>query len=244
MSIKPTDNQLAMLTAAAQRDDRCLAPPGNLKASAAQKAAAKLVAAGLAKEIRAKGGAPVWRRDEQAGRSYALKLTAAGARAITTDEGATAKPASEDGSFREAVAAHNTAAPIRTPADVSGDGAPTGHVATPSAPRQRTKLAQIVALLQRESGATLGELITATGWLPHTARAALTGLRRRGYAVTLDRSDSERGSSYRIPANAGGSSAKDTARDDAAEVSDSLTLPAAQPTTPNLRARSRAREAA
>ena len=38
----------------------------------------------------------------------------------------------------------------------------------------------------------------ATGWLPHTSRAALTGLRKRGFAVALDRSDKERGSIYRI----------------------------------------------
>jgi DNA-binding MarR family transcriptional regulator len=38
-------------------------------------------------------------------------------------------------------------------------------------------------LLQREEGATLGELIDATGWLPHTTRAALTGLRKKGHAI-------------------------------------------------------------
>jgi hypothetical protein len=36
------------------------------------------------------------------------------------------------------------------------------------------------------------------GWMPHTTRAVLTGLRKRGYALTLDRSDAERGSAYRI----------------------------------------------
>jgi hypothetical protein len=38
-------------------------------------------------------------------------------------------------------------------------------------------------LLQRSHGATLDELIAATGWLPHTSRAALTGLRKRGYSI-------------------------------------------------------------
>jgi Protein of unknown function (DUF3489) len=41
---------------------------------------------------------------------------------------------------------------------------------------------------------TLAELIANTGWLPHTARAALTGLRKRGYAVVIDRADKARGS--------------------------------------------------
>ena len=43
----------------------------------------------------------------------------------------------------------------------------------------------------------LSELIAATDWLPHTTRAAPTGLRKRGYAVTIDRSDKELGSTYR-----------------------------------------------
>ena len=45
----------------------------------------------------------------------------------------------------------------------------------------------------------LRKLIAATGWLAHTTRAALTGLRKRGYAVAINRSDDNRGSFYRIP---------------------------------------------
>jgi DNA-binding IclR family transcriptional regulator len=37
--------------------------------------------------------------------------------------------------------------------------------------------------MQRKSGATLDQLVEATGWLPHTTRAALTGLRKKGYAI-------------------------------------------------------------
>ena len=40
----------------------------------------------MAREIEAKPGAPIWRRDD-AGQGYALKLTAAGLRAIAVDEG-------------------------------------------------------------------------------------------------------------------------------------------------------------
>jgi hypothetical protein len=50
------------------------------------KIAAKLIGAGLVREIRAKAGAPVWRRDDDAGLSYALRLTAAGANTIAIDE--------------------------------------------------------------------------------------------------------------------------------------------------------------
>ena len=46
----------------------------------------------------------------------------------------------------------------------------------------------------------------ATGWLPHTARAALTGLRKRGYDVHLVRGGRETAAVYRMTTlNAGGS---------------------------------------
>jgi hypothetical protein len=44
-----------------------------------------------------------------------------------------------------------------------------------------TKSATVVALMSRDQGATLAELVEATGWLPHTTRAALTGLRKKGH---------------------------------------------------------------
>ena len=64
MSIKLTDTQLLMLSAAAQREDRCIAAPPSLKGAAAQKIAAKLVAVGLAKEVKARQRSHVWRCDE------------------------------------------------------------------------------------------------------------------------------------------------------------------------------------
>ena len=80
MSFKLSDKQRELLSAAAEREDRLL--PSQLKSGAAQKVAAKLVAAGLAKEVKAKTGAPIWRRDEATEQAYALKLTAAGSNAV------------------------------------------------------------------------------------------------------------------------------------------------------------------
>jgi DNA-binding IclR family transcriptional regulator len=40
-----------------------------------------------------------------------------------------------------------------------------------------------LGLLRREGGATLAELTAATDWQPHSARAALTGLRKKGHAI-------------------------------------------------------------
>ncbi len=69
----------------------------------------------------------------------------------------------------------------------AASGSATALIAAPSpvAPRQ-TKQSLILDLLRRETGASLDELVAATAWLPHTARAALTGLRKKG--ITLEKS--------------------------------------------------------
>jgi hypothetical protein len=103
MSIKLTDTRIIVLSAAAQRDDRCLVAPRNLKGGAAQKVAAKLIDGGLAKEIEAKPGAPVWRQDEQAGLSFALTLMAAGVRAIPIDSSASDAMREDTGGHVEVV---------------------------------------------------------------------------------------------------------------------------------------------
>src|SRR5947209_12926569 len=82
MSIKLTEAQTTLLSAASQREDRHLTPPTAGRLAQARKAAARLLEAGLIREVKAKEDAPVWRRDEEAGCNYALKLTAAGLRAI------------------------------------------------------------------------------------------------------------------------------------------------------------------
>jgi hypothetical protein len=86
MSVKLTQTQLVMMSAAAQRRNRCLSAPATIKGAALSKVSAKLVKLGLACEIEAKPGASIWRRDD-VGQGYALKLTAAGLKALDVDEG-------------------------------------------------------------------------------------------------------------------------------------------------------------
>jgi hypothetical protein len=206
MSIKLTDTQLIILSAAAQREDRCLVASKSLRGGAAQKFAAKLLTVGLVKEIKAKPGMPPWRRDEGAGQSYALKLTAAGLKAIAIDEREAGTDAAgpEPATVGEAVDAP-MASGMKLSSAMSSLTSPsagsfsTAHLST--SPRDGTKLAQVVSLLRRDQGATLSELAAATGWLPHTTRAALTGLRKRGYEITLDRTTKERGLTYHVRAS-------------------------------------------
>ena len=171
MSVKLTDAQLVMMRAAAQRKDRCLSAPATIKGAAFSKVSAKLVKLGLAREIEAKPGAPIWRRDD-AGQGYALKLTAAGLKAIAVDEGP--QDAIEPGE-----------APQPQPKNVVSPD--EGGLPARVTPRDGSKLAMVIELLRRADGATIVDLTQATGWLPHTTRAALTGLRKRGYAVIRER---------------------------------------------------------
>lgn len=53
----------------------------------------------------------------------------------------------------------------------------------PNAPKP-TKLATLRALLAREAGATLPQLCAATGWQPHSTRAAFSGLRKTGGTIS------------------------------------------------------------
>ncbi len=62
----------------------------------------------------------------------------------------------------------------------------SGPVVEPS-PKSPSKSAAVLAMLQRPEGATLEQLAIATGWLPHTTRAALTGLKKKGHAVSSDK---------------------------------------------------------
>ena len=51
-------------------------------------------------------------------------------------------------------------------------------------PTKPTKIETILKLLRRPNGASIAQLQKTAGWQPHSARAALTGLRKKGHEVT------------------------------------------------------------
>ena len=95
----------------------------------------------------------------------------------------------------------------REPHPQSGEGAPIegaaggmsatdlAYVSEPK-PVRMTKQSLLIDMLGREGGASLVAIVEATGWLPHTTRAALTGLRKKGHAIERFRGDDE--TRYRI----------------------------------------------
>ena len=69
--------------------------------------------------------------------------------------------------------------------------------AAPASPAPASsKIAIVLEMLDRPDGACMNDLVSATGWLPHSARAALTGLRKKGHRIILDKSGER--SCYRI----------------------------------------------
>ena len=72
----------------------------------------------------------------------------------------------------------SSATPIHSERIVPAASLPTG------------KLGLMLAALSEDKGATLQEFETLTNWLPHTARAALTRLRQRGFPIARRKNDS------------------------------------------------------
>lgn len=50
--------------------------------------------------------------------------------------------------------------------------------------RSGSKQSVLAELLCRSTGAGIADLVKALGWLPHTVRAAVTGLPKKGFTVT------------------------------------------------------------
>jgi hypothetical protein len=200
---KMSEVQKSMLLAAVTREDAVLQAPANARGTALQTFAAKLIDAGWAREVKARNGAPVWRKDAGNGETYAQKLTAKGLKAVAAASRAadgdvesvppTAKQHSTKPNGRQTAPAALATAAIAAE-NMRGEMSP----APTRAPRATSKLGRVVGMLSGDTGSTIGELTTATGWLEHTTRAALTGLRHRGYALSLTRNERDGASVYRI----------------------------------------------
>jgi hypothetical protein len=83
-------------------------------------------------------------------------------------------------------AAGRAALGVKENDDEAGSRVPS-EAPPPAPPAQQTKTALVLSMLRSPTGATLDQLVAATGWLPHTARAALTGLRKKGHALSSER---------------------------------------------------------
>ena len=83
------------------------------------------------------------------------------------------------------------------------EGAAPAHQPDPTPLTQRngTKQAQVIAMLRAPEGATIEEIVTATGWLSHTVRGSMSGALKKkfGLTITSEKVDG-RGRVYKLPA--------------------------------------------
>lgn len=182
----PSDTQSLILSRAATRPgNRALPLPEGLVGAAAKMVVGKMIARGWLEEVEAnlRRGEPMWRETGD-GHGTTLIATEAGLEAIGIEP-----------VVASAVVSARRAKPKAEPAEAPED---TG-TAKPVAMRAGTKQAQIIAMLQRPEGATVAEMVEATGWLAHTVRGSISGALKKKLGLPIAAEKVEgRGTVYRI----------------------------------------------
>ena len=165
---KLTDTQLILLSSASQRDDGSIFPLPPAVANGGARISTS-IATLLKRQLVAEFPTSTAEQcwREADDQRYGLVLTEAGRAAIGVD------------------GAEQPAQPI---------GAEQGTITAPF--RAGSKQARLVEILSTPDGASLDAIVEAMGWLPHTTRAAITGLRKRGLNVLTENRDGAR--AYRI----------------------------------------------
>lgn len=174
---KLTETQTIILSVGAQRPENIALPlPKGLAGAAAKMAVSKMIERGWLQEVDAnlRRGEPLWRETGD-GHGTTLVVTDAGLLAIGI----------EPVVVKTLIAIREHAAKAAAP--------------KPSSLRIGTKQAMLIAMLQRPEGASIAEIVAATGWMGHSARGAISGVLKKKLAlpVTSGKIDG-RGTIYRI----------------------------------------------
>ncbi len=166
-----SDTQALILSAAAQRPQQIALPlPDSLRGGAAAKVVGAMIAKGFLEEV----DADMHKGEplwRETGDGHGVTL-------VATDAGLTAIGIEPEDATAEAT---NEAAPkARTP-------------------REGTKQATVIAMLRAPDGATIDEIMAATGWQSHTIRGAMSGALKKklGLEITSQKIEG-RGRCYRI----------------------------------------------
>ncbi|MEI4234854.1 DUF3489 domain-containing protein [Roseovarius sp. D22-M7] len=183
---KLTDTQTIILSRAATRPGNLAMPlPEGLHGAAAKMSVARMISNGWLEEVDAdiRRGEPLWRETGD-GHGTTLIATEAGLEAIGI----------------EPVVPKATNVPRKAKPDPAATSE-ASEAPTPPAIRAGTKQARIIALLQRPEGASIGEIVEATGWQGHSARGMISGALKKklGLAIT-SRKEADRGTVYSLDA--------------------------------------------
>jgi hypothetical protein len=185
---KLSDTQLIILSEASQRPDGAIILPARLKGNSGTMAINALLRRGL---IETRGDERAEDPEQDIGdRHYGI--TEAGLRAIGVVSGQPAATEKTESRPKKKTTGRQRA----------------GSKVTKSKAPQRSKTAgkptglqhALVTLLGRARGASLDDLVEASGWQPHSVRGFLSGIVKTKLRLKLVRTkDPRRGSVYRIP---------------------------------------------
>ena len=175
---KLTETQTIVLSAGAKRRDNSAMPlPKGLAGAAAKMAVTKMMKQRWLQEVDAnlRRGEPLWRETGD-GHGTTLVVTNAGLLAIGIEP----------------------VVVVKTMTAIHKHAGDTPEVDSPT-PRAGTKQELLIKILRPPEGATMEEIVAATGWLAHTARGAMSGAlgKKLGLVVTSVKKDGK-GRVYRI----------------------------------------------
>lgn len=176
---KLTDAQLVLLANAANRNDGSILPlprKSKLDRESADSIFMDLIRRKLVAERQAAGTAQIWREDD-AGRPVALTIAPAGLRAIgaAPDRGRARVDPKTKRTTKPGTGKASSSKGHRHPTRKSPGRSAKGQTPAPSATaRAGSKQAKLVEVLRQATGASLDDMVKATGWQPHSVRGVLS----------------------------------------------------------------------
>jgi len=190
--MKLTDAQLVILSAAAKRDDGKLLPlPKSIRFNKASATTVlkSLVKHGLAADAPAAAAEDAW-REAKDGQRLTLTITGAGLSAVGIESDRPGEKTSGD----KKGAGRRSSEP-QIPNAKASKGLPKAATVRPG-----TKLALLIDLLKRKTGATVEEAAKATRWQKHSVRGAMSGALKKKLGLTINSTEEARGRVYRVAA--------------------------------------------
>jgi uncharacterized protein DUF3489 len=173
-----TPTQTRILSAGAQRSDGCAMPlPKGLHGAAAKKVVSMLIGRGLIEEVDANTckGAPLWSETGD-GHGTTLVVTEAGLVAIGIEP-----------------------VVVKTMGRVRKANEKPKPSVTLKDSRVDTKQARLINMLKEQGGASIAEIVAATGWQAHTIRGTISGvLKKKLGLVVISEKFEARGRVYKI----------------------------------------------
>ena len=173
--IQLSDAQAVILSAACAREDGAVFPvTASIKGGAVGNVCKSLLKRGLIEEVASSHQTTVWRHDEERG-PMTLRATAL---------------------------AYATLGITDDPEEQTNSQQTTEPAPQPARRRSGPKQEALIAMLRAEGGATIGEIVAALEWQPHTARGAMSGALKKKLGLTITTEKVEgRGRVYSLPGN-------------------------------------------